>query len=306
MTWQFDLVRIMYKFIIHLIYGVGEIERIVSRQSRDYNMIRHFDDSVRRSTKIRKEKLLLPSFSEKEEAQQIADVKKINSKHLPTIQFCLEPVKLINIAIDEILQMTKESYDSSNPRHEAQLMKFWSLMKPDVRMKSRISEEWGELGFQGKDPATDMRGMGILGLINLIHFAENRNTEARQVLLRSQYVHSFYPYACAGINFTSFVLTLLNRRRLNSLIIEEMTRNTSVTTTTAIVTEDAAKIATLAVFHRVYINVFLRFHQGWNQENPPNMTHFPRHFTAVKAIFEAEYDPSFSSISSAIVNVYVQ
>ena len=38
----------------------------------------------------------------------------------------------------------------------------------DKKLDSRISGQWGELGFQGNDPATDFRGMGVLGLDQLL------------------------------------------------------------------------------------------------------------------------------------------
>lgn len=39
---------------------------------------------------------------------------------------------------------------------------------PDEPLKDRITRQWGEIGFQGDDPKTDFRGMGILGLNNLM------------------------------------------------------------------------------------------------------------------------------------------
>ena len=38
-------------------------------------------------------------------------------------------------------------------------------MMPDTPLKERISKQWGDIGFQGKDPKTDFRGMGMLFLI---------------------------------------------------------------------------------------------------------------------------------------------
>jgi hypothetical protein len=38
----------------------------------------------------------------------------------------------------------------------------------DRKLDERISDHWAELGFQGKDPATDFRGMGVLGLDQLL------------------------------------------------------------------------------------------------------------------------------------------
>jgi len=47
------------------------------------------------------------------------------------------------------------------------LMNIWKELRPGRSIKNRKSEEWIELGFQVRDPATDFRGAGLLGLINL-------------------------------------------------------------------------------------------------------------------------------------------
>lgn len=39
---------------------------------------------------------------------------------------------------------------------------------PTIKLESRITKQWGDIGFQGEDPKTDFRGMGMLGLINLL------------------------------------------------------------------------------------------------------------------------------------------
>lgn len=33
-------------------------------------------------------------------------------------------------------------------------------MKPHTPLKERVCKQWGDIGFQGKDPQTDFRGMG--------------------------------------------------------------------------------------------------------------------------------------------------
>ena len=40
---------------------------------------------------------------------------------------------------------------------------------PGLPLEGRISKQWSEIGFQGNDPATDFRGMGILGLKCLLY-----------------------------------------------------------------------------------------------------------------------------------------
>jgi hypothetical protein len=43
-------------------------------------------------------------------------------------------------------------------------MKLWKNFKGNEELKERKSSQWIEIGFQGKDPATDFRGAGTLGL----------------------------------------------------------------------------------------------------------------------------------------------
>lgn len=44
----------------------------------------------------------------------------------------------------------------------------WKELRPDSPLSGRISKQWCEIGFQGNDPKTDFRGMGLLGLHNLL------------------------------------------------------------------------------------------------------------------------------------------
>jgi ELMO domain-containing protein len=50
------------------------------------------------------------------------------------------------------------------------------------------------MGFQGNDPATDFRGMGILGLENNIYFAFHFNDEMIGILEQERQ----YPFCVAG------------------------------------------------------------------------------------------------------------
>ena len=48
------------------------------------------------------------------------------------------------------------------------LFQLWNKLNPDIALRSRISKQWTDIGFQGDDPQTDFRGMGLLGLQNLV------------------------------------------------------------------------------------------------------------------------------------------
>lgn len=48
------------------------------------------------------------------------------------------------------------------------LFQLWEILMPDEKLESRKSKQWSIIGFQGEDPMTDFRGMGILGLNQLL------------------------------------------------------------------------------------------------------------------------------------------
>jgi hypothetical protein len=58
----------------------------------------------------------------------------------------------------------------------------------DTSLTGLISKQWSEIGFQGDDPSTDFRGMGLLGLENLLFFSTHYNESARHLLQ-----HSLHP-----------------------------------------------------------------------------------------------------------------
>ncbi|KAG1667877.1 ELMO domain-containing protein 2 [Nymphon striatum] len=93
-------------------------------------------------------------------------------------------------------------YDSENSEHENKLMQLWSLLMPDEPLENRITKQWGSIGFQGDDPKTDFRGMGILGLDNLLYFSSNYSGAARHVLCHShhpQYGHEEFHPNCLSV-----------------------------------------------------------------------------------------------------------
>jgi hypothetical protein len=69
-----------------------------------------------------------------------------------------------------------------------------------------VSEDWKELGFQGRDPATDFRGMGILGLSQLVSYGER--AEGKRVFCALLGSSPNFPFSIAGINITSSIFGL--------------------------------------------------------------------------------------------------
>ncbi|KAE8720752.1 autophagy-related protein 3-like [Hibiscus syriacus] len=91
---------------------------------------------------------------------------------------------------------------------------------PDEELRGLVSEQWKEMGWQGKDPSTVFRGGGFISLENLLFFARNF-----PVLLNISIQKSFkdllwkqegdrsvweYPFAVAGVNITFMLIQMLD------------------------------------------------------------------------------------------------
>eukprot|EP01069_Polyplicarium_translucidae_P005212 Polyplicarium_translucidae@DN2741_c0_g1_i1.p1 len=109
-------------------------------------------------------------------------------------------------------QFVRCPYDSGQIQHEKMLARLWELLKPTQRLTARISKDWTELGFQGDDPQTDFRGCGLLGLFNLLFFAERYNDKALTMLQESLHPQMWYSFAIVGINITSWLKDWLLER----------------------------------------------------------------------------------------------
>ncbi|KAI9012805.1 ELMO/CED-12 family-domain-containing protein [Gaertneriomyces semiglobifer] len=109
-------------------------------------------------------------------------------------------------------------YDPTNTLHEEKLLELWDLLARNERLVSRISDQWQKIGFQGKDPATDFRGMGMLGLDNLHYYAKIYPDSVRRVLALSHHPTAWFSFAIVGINITDFALQLLRTRQLQHFL----------------------------------------------------------------------------------------
>lgn len=121
----------------------------------------------------------------------------------------MRQIKGYNKLCDQVESRRLILYDSKNEEHEKELMKLWELIKPNENLKSRRSNQWQDIGFQGDDPATDFRGMGILGLEQLIFFAQYDHENALHCLRISLHPRIGFPFAVCGITVTALVKELL-------------------------------------------------------------------------------------------------
>ncbi|EFA78286.1 engulfment and cell motility ELM family protein [Heterostelium album PN500] len=254
----------IYKFFVHLYTGRCEIERLCHNyEISNHNRRLLIEQSIENSSKLNRIKTsLLAEFDTHTIAMAIVEIKKINqdllafeSTILPNLEAALEPLSALQSLKAQITLLRDQAYDSENEIHEEKLDQLWNSIFPNKRRSARITSEWGHMGFQGKDPATDFRGMGLLGLENLLYLATNYEEETKYILECANSKFQ-YPFAITGINITSKLVNMLLSEK-NHL------KNHFIYTKPS-----------MRDFNELYAKVFISFNNYYQSKKPENVMQF--------------------------------
>ncbi|XP_049869973.1 ELMO domain-containing protein 2 [Pectinophora gossypiella] len=191
----------------------------------------------------------------------ILRVKKINpSLHgsfVVSFRRCLEQIWSYRLLLDEVEELRKLQYDSNDQEHEEKLLRLWSLLVPGEELEGRVTKQWQDIGFQGDDPKTDFRGMGVLGLDNLLFFASEYPQASSHVLSHSLHPKYGYTFAVVGINITSMAYYLLKDGSAKTYMFNAKRH-----------------LPSIHLFHRFYCYLFYEFDKLWIESKPQNMMEF--------------------------------
>lgn len=106
---------------------------------------------------------------------------------------------------------------------------------------------------------SDFRGMGLLGLENLIFFADEYNDTARHALSHSLHPRHGYTFAIVGINLTSMAYNLMKKGTAKTHLYNLTTSNLEV-----------------RHFHKLYCYLFYEFDKYWMECRPTSLMDFSR------------------------------
>uniref|UniRef100_A0A8C2SSW9 ELMO domain containing 1 n=1 Tax=Coturnix japonica TaxID=93934 RepID=A0A8C2SSW9_COTJA len=258
------------KFVVRKLTGRCELQRICYNTKPGAARTMKIEASLKGS----KSKRLQTSVSVHPDAiektiDDIMELKKINPDINPqlgvSLQACLLQIVGYRNLIVEVEKLRREPYDSENLQHEEMLLKLWKCLKPNSPLKARISKQWCEIGFQGDDPKTDFRGMGLLGLYNLFftpsgslsefHTACEKKTSSQQILT----CFCSYSFAIVGINITDLAYNLLVSGALKTHFYNV-----------------APEAPTLTHFQQTFCYLMHEFHKFWIEEDPLDIMEFNR------------------------------
>ncbi|NXT41905.1 ELMD3 protein, partial [Pelecanoides urinatrix] len=123
----------------------------------------------------------------------------------------------------------------------------------------RYGAHWEELGFQGADPGTDLRGTGMLGLMQILYFVMDSQTLplAEEIFQLSQHetqapaitllLLQNFPFCIMSVNITRIVIQALREERLS----RECNRRQQV----------------IAVLNDLYAAAFLQLYRVWKWQH---------------------------------------
>ncbi|KAH9772621.1 ELMO domain-containing protein [Citrus sinensis] len=122
------------------------------------------------------------------------------------------PCKVQAERLRRLKHRMKVYFDASRPDHQEALRALWAATYPDQELHGLISDQWKEMGWQGKDPSTDFRGAGFISLENLLFFAKTFSTSFQRLLRKQggKRADWEYPFAVAGVNITFMLMQMLD------------------------------------------------------------------------------------------------
>ncbi|XP_041056161.1 ELMO domain-containing protein 2 isoform X2 [Carcharodon carcharias] len=257
-----SLLRSWMKWILRKFTGKCELQRICASTVQGAERTMKIESSLESSRiEVLKTSVTVSEMNVASRVHDIMEIKKVsiqkNPKFKSDLQACLLQISGFKKLFAEVENLRKQPFDSSNKKHEDMLMKLWRLLMPHVHLESRITKQWGDIGFQGDDPKTDFRGMGMLGLHNLVFFGDHYTETARQVLSHSNHPKIGYSYAIVGINLTEMAYSMMKSGLLKAHFCNLV-----------------PGVPQLHHFHQFYCYLMYEFDQFWFKEGPSSIMEF--------------------------------
>jgi len=120
---------------------------------------------------------------------------------------------------DILISLSQCPFNHEDSTHAQMLFTlYYKLTK--LHCPSKTGSHWELVGFQGSDPSTDFRGVGILGLIQplALSLSETALPFLVEVIEFSQCPTQGFPFMVLSLNVTCIVLNLLRDGYLDRLI----------------------------------------------------------------------------------------
>ena len=104
-------------------------------------------------------------------------------------------------------------FDEKESTHLELIQRLWRAVNTNQEFPGLNSAKWIDLGFQGKNPISDLRAAGLLGLEHLVYFAETYPNNFKKILAEQNTlpVERQYPGAWRWNFTTKYISDTLTR-----------------------------------------------------------------------------------------------
>ncbi|NWH70585.1 ELMD3 protein, partial [Piaya cayana] len=202
------------------------------------------------------------SFNEALQYFQTADLSECRKKVQVTVRrqglaallhFFFGPPRLqaqLHGERDLALAMAQCALDDNEQVHMRILQTIYRKLTRTRLGCPRYGAHWEELGFQGVDPGTDLRGTGMLGLMQLLYFVMDARTLPLALEIFNQVTLTLlqsFPFCLMSVNITRLVIQALREECLS----RECNRRQQVIT----------------VLNDLYVATFLQLYRLWKWQH---------------------------------------
>ncbi|XP_020018962.1 ELMO domain-containing protein 3 isoform X1 [Castor canadensis] len=171
----------------------------------------------------------LISFGEALQHFQTVDLSSFKKRIQPTIRrtglaalrHCLfGPPKLhqgLREERDLVLTIAQCGLDSQDPMHGRVLQTIYRKLTGSKFDCALLGDHWEDLGFQGANPATDLRGAGFLALLHLLYLVMDSKTllMAQEIFRLSHHHIQQFPFCLMSVNITRIAIQALREECLS-------------------------------------------------------------------------------------------
>ncbi|KAL3663142.1 hypothetical protein V7S43_011553 [Phytophthora oleae] len=127
---------------------------------------------------------------------------------------------------DRVFCIAATAFDAHNDVVVGILQTIYRKITKSSRDVLLIGRHWEDIGFQGSDPSTDLRGCGVLSLLQILYLVDTFPDLALRFHALSQHPTRHFPFACVLINVTLQCVVALR----TGALYPECNKHTSVLT----------------------------------------------------------------------------
>jgi len=114
-----------------------------------------------------------------------------------------------------VSKLAKTKFDWKTPLHKRLLLDLFKSLTESTHDCATGGSHWEIIGFQGGDPSTDLRGAGLLAVLQMLWLSENHRNLCHEILRVSNTTIQDFPMMAISINFSLICVQVLENNNMD-------------------------------------------------------------------------------------------